>query len=483
MNVQELEALERSVEQMMELAKEFGLDFYPMRFEVCPADVIYTFGAYGMPTRFHHWSFGKAYHRLKLEYDFGLSRIYELVINSDPCYAFLLDNNSLLQNKTVCAHVLAHCDFFKNNTSFTRTSRDMVERMAANARRIRDYELEYGRQRVEVLIDAGMALQEHVDASVYAGRGRVAADRLRHETDVNGRQRGGSTGPLASPYDDLWNIGVEKVSEAAPTHSAKGAAQGQLPQRDLMLFLIENSPVLEEWERDVLTLLREEMLYFWPQLETKIMNEGWATYWHLRIMRELDLDEADTVDFAKMHAGVVMPSRTAINPYHIGVAIWEDIEKRWNDPSKEERERFHRDTGKGREKMFEVREMENDISFLRNYLTKELVEDLDLYLFQKVGNDWRVVETDWEKTRDQLCQSRVNGGIPVLRVEDGDYNKNGELYIQHAYEGVELDLRYLDKSMPYLYQVWGRNCHLQTVIEGRDVLFTFDGKRTQRKFV
>jgi stage V sporulation protein R len=493
MNAQELTDLENSIEEMTETAKGFGLDFYPMRFEVCPADVIYTFGAYGMPTRFNHWSFGKAYHRLKMEYDFGLSRIYELVINSDPCYAFLLDNNTLLQNKTVCAHVLAHCDFFKNNFTFSKTSRDMVERMASNAKRIREYELEYGRERVEGLIDAGLALQEHVDASTYGRRGRDArargrydADRYgsgRYAADRNGRSSGGGHDAVNStPYDDLWDIGVPKATgtEAA---EAKSAARKGFPQKDVMLFLIENSPILEEWERDVFTLLREEMLYFWPQLETKVMNEGWATYWHLRIMRELDMDEADAVDFAKMHAGVVLPSRTSMNPYHIGLAVWEDIEKRWDNPTQEERERFHREPGKGRAKMFEVREMENDISFLRNYLTKELVEDLDLYLFQKVGNDWRVVETDWEKVRDQICQSRVNGGIPVLFVEDGDYNKNGELYIRHGYEGVELDLRYLDKTMPYLHQVWGRNCHLHTVIEGREVLFTFDGNRTQRKFV
>ena len=120
---------------------------------------------------------------------------------------------------------------------------------------------------------------------------------------------------------------------------------------------------------------------------------------------------------------------------------------------------------------------------MRNYLTKELIDELDLYLYQKVGNDWRVVETDWEKVRDSICTSRVNGGIPVLLVQDGDFNGNGELLIKHQYEGVELDLKHLEKTMPYLYRAWGRNCHLQTVVEGREVIFTYDGKRTQRKFL
>ncbi|WP_303802658.1 SpoVR family protein, partial [Alicyclobacillus macrosporangiidus] len=518
MNAAEMKELERSIDQMMDIARGFGLDFYPMRFEVCPADILYTFGAYGMPTRFHHWSFGKTFHKMKTEYDLGLSRIYELVINSNPCYAFLLDGNTLLQNKTVCAHVLAHCDFFKNNVWFSRTSRDMVERMAANADRIRAYELEFGRQRVEEFLDAAMALQEHVDASPQTERMR----RQQARRDFTGR-RGGERekSRAAAPYDDLWALdrrlgsgagagsgagtgGAGGVSGAAggaggaagsTGSGGSGGAPGgrpggipvrripEQPEKDLVLFLLQHSHVLEEWERDILSLLREEMLYFWPQLETKIMNEGWATYWHLRIMREMDLTDAEAVEFAKMHSGVVLPSRMSINPYHLGLAIWEDIERRWNEPTKEERERFGREPGQGRAKIFEVREMENDISFLRNYLTKELVEELDLYLYQKVGNEWRVVETDWEKVRDHICASRVNGGIPVLYVEDGDYNRNGELFIRHAYEGVELDLKHLEKTLPYMYRMWGRQVHLQTVVEGRDVVFTYDGVRTQRRFV
>lgn len=475
MNQQEILELERSIEEMSEIALRFGLDFYPMRYEVCPADVIYTFGAYGMPTRFHHWSFGKSFHRMKMEYDFGLSRIYELVINSNPCYAFLLDGNTLLQNKTVCAHVLAHCDFFKNNAIFSGTSRDMVDRMAANAERVRQYEIEYGRDRVEQLLDAGLAIQEHVDPSLYGLRGEHA------QSQSSRNPAGKSSSTSRSPYDDLWKIGEVKA-DVKDERTASRQKQ-QLPMKDMMLYLIKNSSVLEEWERDILSMLREEMLYFWPQIQTKIMNEGWATYWHLRIMREMNLDESESIEFAKMHSGVVLPSRTSINPYHIGLAIWEDIEKRWDNPSQEDRQRFAREAGQGRAKMFEVRETESDVSFLRNYLTKELVEELDLYLYQKVGNDWRVVETDWQKVRDHICQSRVNGGIPVLFVEDGNYNNSGELYTRHSYEGVELDLKYLERTMPYLQQLWGKNCHLQTVVEGRDVVFTCDGKRTQRRFL
>ncbi|MDI3257662.1 MAG: SpoVR family protein [Kyrpidia sp.] len=472
MNREEMGRLEQAIEQMMDLARGFGLDFYEMRFEICPADIIYTFGAYGMPTRFSHWSFGKAFHRMKLQYDFGLSRIYELVINSDPCYAFLLDGNSLVQNKLVAAHVLAHCDFFKNNAHFAHTSRFMVESMAASAERIRSYETQHGKDAVEQFLDAALAIQEHIDPSVTARR------RPRDWEDQIEKARRPER--LPAPYDDLWELDAPRTSEDTPALPRRMPPQ---PEKDLVLFLIEHSRTLEDWQRDILSILREEMIYFWPQIETKIMNEGWATYWHLRIMREMDLSSEEAVEFSRMHAGVVLPSKTSINPYYVGLAIWEDIEKRWNDPSGEQRRRFGVRPGQGRTKMFEVREMETDLSFLRNYLTKELVEELNLYLYQKVGNEWRIVETDWEKVRDSLCAARVNGGFPVILVQDGDYLQNGELYLQHRYEGVELDVKYLEKTLPYVHRLWGRPVHLETVLDGRPILFSYDGKKNSRKFL
>lgn len=388
---------------------------------------------------------------MKMQYDFGLSKIYELVINSDPCYAFLLDGNSLLQNKLIVAHVLGHCDFFKNNARFGHTSRNMVESMAASAERMRQYEIDFGKQEVEGFIDAVLAIQEHVDPSLvgrkFRERQAVAVEPQKKPED---------------PYADLFEIGMKKKLEE-PKSSPRFPAH---PEKDILMFIMEHAKHLQEWQRDILSVMREEMIYFWPQLETKIMNEGWATYWHLRIMRELDLTEAETVEFARMNAGVIMPSKTSLNPYHVGLKIWEDIEKRW-----------------GREKMWEIREFDSDASFLRNYLTKELVEEMDLYLFGKSGDEWKVAEKDWERVRDGLCASKVNGGFPVLLVQDGDYLKNGELYLKHQYEGTELDVKYLEKTLPHVHYLWGRTVHLETVLDGRLVVFTFDGKKNHRRFV
>jgi len=478
MTGEEMRQLERAVDEITEIAKGFGLDFYPMRYEICPADIIYTFGAYGMPTRFSHWSFGKSFHRMKLQYDLGLSKIYELVINSNPCYAFLLDGNSLIQNKLIVAHVLAHCDFFKNNVRFSRTNRDMVESMAATAERLRQYEMQYGKETVEEFLDAILAIQEHIDPSLIRRHFSWAEDpeQARSALAAHGKH----------PYGDLWLLDEE---ERKRRESAEEEAKKRIerfppdPEKDLLLFIEEFSPRLENWQRDVLTIMREEMLYFWPQIETKIMNEGWASYWHQRILREMDLTEDETIEYAKLNAGVVQPSTTSINPYYLGLKIFEDIEERWNNPTKEEQERFGRKPGKGREKIFEVRELDSDISFIRNYLTKDLVDKLDMYVFGRQGNDWTITDKAWEVVRDQLVTSRVNGGFPYLLVQDGDYLGNGEMYLFHQYEGMELDVKYLEKTLPYIYKLWGKSVHMETRIEDRRVLFTYDGKKCHRRFL
>ncbi len=470
MATEEMKALERAIEEITEIASGFGLDFYEMRYEICPAEIIYTFGAYGMPTRYSHWSFGKQFHKMKLQYDLGLSKIYELVINSDPCYAFLLDSNSLIQNKLIVAHVLAHCDFFKNNVRFSNTRRDMVESMSATAERVSYYEHVHGKKEVETFLDAVLAIQEHIDPSII---------RPKLEWSI-GDGEGEEPTKRKTEYDDLWRLD-EKVD--VREQPKKKRTFPPSPEKDLLLFIEAYSRELEPWQRDILTMMREEMLYFWPQLETKIMNEGWASYWHQRIIREMDLTSEEAIEFAKLNAGVVQPSKTSINPYYLGLKIFEDIEERFNNPTKEMQENQGVKPGSGREKIFEVREIESDISFIRNYLTKDLVMREDMYLFQRQGTDYKIIDKEWEHVRDQLTSSRVNGGFPYLVVTNGDYLKNGELYITHNFEGTELDINYLERVLPYIYQLWGRPVHIETVINGKGITFIYDGKKVHRKYV
>lgn len=464
----EYKKLHIAIEEITEIASGFGLDFFPMRYEICPADIIYTFGAYGMPTRFTHWSFGKQFHKMKLHYDLGLSQIYELVINSNPCYAFLLDTNSLIQNKLIIAHVLAHSDFFKNNIRFSHTRRDMVESMAATAERISNYEMLYGKEEVETFLDAVLSIQEHIDPSIT---------KTTFKKRTNDQEEAVQS-EIKTPYDDLWKLDPELTQEQPKKQKNKLPTE---PEKDLLLFIEMYSRNLEPWQQDIISMMREEMLYFWPQLETKIMNEGWASYWHQRILREMDLTPEETIEFAKLNAGVVQPSKTSINPYYLGIKMFEDIERRYDNPT-EEMIKNGVKPNSGRNMMFEVREIESDISFIRNFLTKDLVKREDMYLFQKQDNAYRITDKDFEEVRSQLITARVNGGFPFIYVENGDYSRNGELYLIHGYEDIELDLPYLENVLQYIYKLWGRIVHIETVIEDKKTVLSFNGeKHMQRK--
>src|SRR3954454_3143620 len=165
MIAEETRQLEKAIGEIWEIAERMGLDPYPVHFEMVPATIMYEFGAYGLPGRFSHWTHGRAYQQIKTQYDYGLSNIYELVINPNQACEFLLENNSVLQNKLVAAHVLAHVDFFKNNLYFEHSNRSMLETVSINAERLRRYEFEHGVQEVEKLLDAVLSIQEHIDSN------------------------------------------------------------------------------------------------------------------------------------------------------------------------------------------------------------------------------------------------------------------------------------------------------------------------------
>ncbi len=472
-NGSDIERLRDAIDKAWETALRFGLDPFPTHFELVPASIMYEFASYGLPGRFSHWTHGKAYYRQKMQYDLGLSKIYEMVVNTNPSYAFLMEMNNLLQNTFVAAHVFGHTDFFKNNAYFQHTSRRMIDKVSIHAERIAQYEFDHGKAEVERFLDAALAIQEHIDYNLFL-RGD---EPEQHDTKVIER---------TTEYDDLW--GLEKRAKQAEEERDKRPGKSpkfpEKPEKDLLLFLIRHSPNLQPWQRDIIEIVRTEMMYFVPQMQTKTMNEGWASIWHSRIMRELGdmgiISDAETIEFAQLHSGVLSPSRTSLNPYYIGFKIFEDIERRWDAPTTEEQERLGRKTGMGHQKMLEVREMENDVSFLRNYLTEDLIKDLDLYLYKKEGDEWVIVEKNWEKVRDGIVASMTNFGMPYIVVENGDYRGNRELYLRHMFEGQELDLVYAEKTLQHVYTLWGRPVHLETVFDSKRILLSFDGERNTK---
>jgi stage V sporulation protein R len=473
----DIERLRDGIDRAWQEARNFGLDPFPTHFELVPASIMYEFASYSLPGRFSHWTHGKAYHRQKMQYDFGLSKIYEMVVNTNPSYAFLMEMNSLLQQTFVVAHVFGHTDFFKNNAYFQHTSRRMIDKVSIHAERIAKYEFDHGKAEVERFLDAVLSIQEHVDYNLLI---RESEPEKQEKTGEKPRTK------PSSEYEDLWGLEhrAKKAEEERDRLPGKPPRFPEKPEKDLLLFIMRHAPHLQPWQRDIIEIVRTEMLYFVPQMQTKTMNEGWASLWHSRIMRRLGetgvISDADTIEFAQLHSGVLSPSRTYLNPYYIGFKVFEDIERRYNNPTQEEQDRLGRKPEQGLAKIFEVREMENDVSFLRNYLTEDLVKELDLYLYRKEGDEWVIVEKNWEKVRDTIVANMTNFGTPYLVVENGDYRGNSELYIKHLYEGQELDMLYAEKTLQHVYTLWGRPVHIETIYEDKRILLTYDGERNTK---
>ncbi|MBI2986870.1 MAG: SpoVR family protein, partial [Deltaproteobacteria bacterium] len=249
------------------------------------------------------------------------------------------------------------------------------------------------------------------------------------------------------------------------------------PEEDILIFVRDHNPYFSGWEKDLLTIVHEEAQYFIPQIETKIMNEGWASFWHKRILEALDLPQGMRLEFLVRHNQVLSPAPGAINPYHLGLKVWEDIERRWEQPTAEEEKGHSPKKKSGMEKVFEVREVERDGSFLRRYLTEELIRDLNLFEYQSRGGE-KVIsrvadEENWREIKETLIRNAGMGTVPQIKIEDADYNSNRSLFLKHYHDGRDLQLEYAEKTLQYLHQLWKREVVLETAINEKKSLLCF----------
>jgi stage V sporulation protein R len=264
------------------------------------------------------------------------------------------------------------------------------------------------------------------------------------------------------------------------------------PQRDVLQFLVEHAP-LEPWERDVLGIVRTEAYYFAPQGMTKIANEGWAAYWHSTIMTQRALTDSEVIDFADQHSGTLAMTPGRLNPYKIGMELFRDIEDRWNKgkfgkdydecDDAEARRRWDRNLGLGRQKIFEVRKIYNDVMFIDAFMTEEFCERLKLFVYAYDPRSGKhvVVDRDWRKVKRRLLFSLTNLGQPIVDVVDANHANRGELYLRHAYEGVPLDAARARDTLKNLHRVWRRPVHIETMDDDRPRVLSYDG--TEHKSV
>ena len=440
-NVSTLEEWNEIIEKK---ATEFGLKFYPQEFEIIGFNEMLGYEAYlGIPSRYPHWSYGKAYDKNKTLYSLNMTGLpYEMVINSDPCLAYLMRENTLLLQILTMAHVYGHNDFFANNRLFVEgtKAKNVLEMFKLDAEIIRGYinDPNIGYEKVEKILDAAHAIRYQIPRVI--GMKELSDNEIRES--------------LISDYNyKKENKGILDVDEEIPFPDVSKIPLE--PTDDVIGFIIKYSS-LEEWEKNILRIVKRETEYFIPQIETKIMNEGWASFWHYNILKSLKLDDELHLEFLKRHNDVVAPILGGMNPYYIGFKVFQDIDKRY-----------------GREKLFEVRRTERDSSFLRRYLTRELCEELNLFQYTKKSFDYVVKEVPddegWTEIRNYLADTCGVESIPYIKVTNLN-RRDLSLTLEHCFDGRELELSYAKETLKYVQDLWGHKVILLSKNkDGKDI--------------
>lgn len=426
-SLEELEEWDKKIEQ---LALKAGLDWFPILYETCDYyEMIGNMAYHGMPTHYGHWSFGKSFERTHQMYNAGREGLpYELIINSDPSLAYLMEENPLYLQILIMCHCVGHSDFFKNNATFSHTRPEEIILRMRNAKRFMDKLTEdpsIGVEKVERILDSA------------------------HSISLNVPRRFSRYVPQKVQRDEL----VQDIKAGKYANSKKCPDPSRIPitpEVNLLTFLADASLHLEDWERELLILVAEDAQYFMPQIRTKIMNEGWASFWHYRLMHELNLPDDIHLPFLKMHNEVVRPHLGAINPYHVGFFMFQKIEERF-----------------GLEECFIARESLNDESFLRQYLTAEDCEELNLFSFSLHKKQYVIDDVSDEEgfkpIKENLIKQVAANNIPVItayEVEDGNI-----LSLQHEHDGRDLELDYAEAVVNHVSVLWGDVVKLDTIIE------------------
>ncbi|CAM5181598.1 hypothetical protein CDEF62S_05292 [Castellaniella defragrans] len=448
-----LRRLARATPKIEALAVRDGLDYDPVDFELVPNTFMMEVAVYGLPIRMPHWSFGVRYIHQQVQHRMGGSHIFEVVFPGNPNRAYLVTDNGLAQNTLVTAHVLGHADFSKNNALFVRMQQQVgyqiVTEAAERARGIQAAIEEHGRRRVEAVLDAALALEQHIDV-----------DQPIHRPDYPvyaGSPGGVKPTGFRSRYAELPGEAVARAPrrERAPIPP--------YPEADLLWFMARYAPEMEGWERDIFLAVREESFYFYPVFACQIMNEGWASYWHARLLREADFLPGELyMDAVKSHSDVIRPYAggkdfaLSLNPYHVGFTLWEQIVE-----------------DLGMDAAFRIRAEEDDFSFIRNHLSDASVEKLQLMSYRErrdaaSGGRIEIQDTDLKTLREQLIAPKFNFGAP--HVQAVRLSNDGSLTLRqdHVTDGRGLDLDRAQKVLEYIAPIWRRPVELETVDEDGD---------------
>ena len=450
--------LSSRLKEFEKMAEDIGMTHFPIEFEIVPQDVMLEVVTYALPARARHWVYGQSYDYQKYSDGMGYSKIYEVIMNNDPSYAFMLDSNSDTINTMVMAHCFGHSHCFKNNYLFQNTDRKMVYNAAERAQRIAEYVQKYGIEKVEHTMNIAFSIDKHIDWS----KGEVRGGYGRPKKTIKELKK--------KEFDDILNPKAPSKIEIF-----QNANFPPHPESDLLWFLSSNG-ILDDWQTDVFEIIRQESFYFYPQYSTKILNEGIASVIHAEFMSKLDsISPEEHLDFCRVHEKVVQPGGNPlnINPYFLGFTILQDIRKRWDN---------YKAAGEssmsGMEKMLDVVANEDDISLIKNYLTKELVEEMGLFAYKserdKNGDTILTIKSrNPDDVAENLTKDMHNYRSPVITIEKA--SSDGMELIHHPHNGKTLDERNLAKVMGYIYELWRSPIDMQTIDDkGEIVHHTYD---------
>lgn len=481
MEAQELARLQKLEQRVYQIAEEKGLKFVPIEFDIVPENKMLEIMAYGMPGQISNWKFGRDYERLKTIYDNSQGSLpLEVVNTTNPARAYLMKNNTFAIQALVMTHVVGHVAFSTMNQYHSELDKDLVSKMIAAGSRFNDYERKYGIEIVERTVDAGHSIYLHSSPFESNETEDEKRDRIFEQTKQKAHVR------KKTEFDDLLASGNNLADSAEIerdlfNHKLWMNLKNKIPvepTEDMLRFVIDNSRVLADWQKDILELLRKHGRYIHPHIKTKYMNEGFATWWHETTMRQLFneglMTSEEHAEYNYMNAFVKAKNPYSMNPYLIGSTMWYDIEERWNkgrfgeeyeeEPDMEKKKNWDTGAMLGHQKILETLRTCNDWFFMQNFLTNDLVHDLELYIYvmRKDFYSEKIVVTDKqrEEIKQLITRSFAHSGIPRIQVQEG----KRELHLEHKWVGVDLDPEFSQKTIEHISYLWGEKVHLHTKV-------------------
>jgi stage V sporulation protein R len=436
-------------------ATELGFEAEEVVYHLVRPEEVYFAAANGLPARYSSARWGAQFESEYGRYRAGQGRIYELIFNTRPVHAYLMEGNSLVAQTLVIAHCLGHGYVFQNNRWLGAVDRQIMPRVISAAERIADYMGAHGRDRVEDFLDACHAIAIHQPQAQLVRR--APAPEPEH------RPR---------PYDELFpeEVAAEQRRFAEEREALRRRFPRE-PEQDLLGFIEAQARGLDDWQRDVMSIVRSEQSYFLPQLRTKLLNEGAAVLCHQEVCQQLFLPADQYWEYEHLNASVVQRQHGQVNPYGVGVELLREIMRIATEPDEEEREHW-RWAGEADplERVHTVLRGYDDEALVREFLTPKVCERCRLYAFERTAKHpyrIRVSSREADTIRELLVRQHSTFGIPAIEIVDADFRGRGELLLEHRHDGIGLDPEYARGTLTEIATLWGKACTVRT-IKGRD---------------